>query len=495
MENITKSFGGVHALNNVSFKVKLGQIHALVGENGAGKSTLVKILAGACQKDQGNIKINSHMVNPTSPHVGRKLGIAIIYQEFALVPDLTVAENILLDHLSTKAGLMNWRKLYRKAAELINRIGFDIDPRAIAGRLSVASQQVVEIAKALSENARILILDEPTAVLAPRDVERLFEVLEKLKQQGTSIIYISHRLDEVFRIADRITVLKDGIVTGSFLPNEVTSDEIINLMIGRNLTTMFDRHEKKLGDEILRIIDLSKGRKVQNVSFSVRAGEILGLAGLVGSGRTETVRAIFGADEKTSGTIVLNGKTLKINSPADAVKAGIGLLPEDRKLQGAILSMSVRENVTMPGLQKAIAGIDIINETNEKKMTKKLIEKLAIKADTETSVEDLSGGNQQKVVLAKWFATNCKVLIMDEPTRGVDVGAKTEIYKLINTLAQQGLGIIVICSEMNELIGLCDSVVVFKDGRAQAVLNDKDISEENIMKLAIGEKETRQEFS
>ena len=495
MENTTKSFGGVHALNNVSFKVKPGQIHALVGENGAGKSTLVKILAGACQKDHGNIKINGSLVNPTSPHLGRKLGIAIIYQEFALVPDLTVAENILLDHLGTKAGLMNWPKLYRKAAELINRIGFDIDPRQVVGRLSVAYQQVVEIAKALSENARILILDEPTAVLAPHEAGRLFEVLEKLKQQGTSIIYISHRLDEVFRIADRITVLKDGIVTGSFLPDEVTSDEIINLMIGRKLKTMFDRRENKLGNEILRITDLSKGRKVQNVSFSVRAGEILGLAGLVGSGRTETVRAIFGADGKTSGKIVLNGETLKINSPADAVKAGIGLLPEDRKLQGAILSMSVRENVTMPGLQKAIAGIDLINKTKEKKITTELIEKLAIKAGTETSVEDLSGGNQQKVVLAKWFATNCKVLIMDEPTRGVDVGAKAEIYKLIKTLAQQGLGIIVICSEMNELVGLCDSVVVLKDGRTQAVLDDKAISEQNIMKLAVGEKESGQEFT
>jgi len=490
MNNITKTFGGVRALNDVSLKVGLGEIHALVGENGAGKSTLVKILAGACQKDKGSIKISGHEVSIANPHIGRKLGIAIIYQEFALVPDLTVAENIFLDRLGQKKGLINWQMLYSHAAELTKRIGFDIDPRTVVAELSVACQQVVEIAKALSENARILILDEPTAVLAPREVSRLFEVLRNLKQQGTSIIYISHRLEEVFKIADRITVLKDGFASGSFLREEVTSDKIISLMIGRKLTSMFPKRERRLGNEVLRVSGLSKGNKVRDVCFSLRAGEVLGIAGLVGSGRTETARAVFGVGGQARGKIVLDGSVLRIKSPADAVKAGIGLVPEDRKAQGAILSMSLRENVTMPRLIKAVAGLGLINKAKEKKTTGELIQRLAIKADsTEAKVEDLSGGNQQKVVLAKWFGTNCKVIILDEPTRGVDVGAKAEIYSLLSDLARRGLGIIVISSEMNELIGTCDRVVVMRDGRIQDVLEKEAVSEENIMRLAVGEKE------
>ncbi|MHC4475805.1 MAG: sugar ABC transporter ATP-binding protein [Planctomycetota bacterium] len=490
MDNITKSFGGVHALSGVCFKVRPGEIHALVGENGAGKSTLVKILAGACQKDEGDIKICGRHVNITSPHVGRKLGIAMIYQEFALAPDLTVAENIFLDRLGINAGLISWRRLHKNAAELTSRIGFDIDPRTVVGELSVAYQQVVEIAKALSENARILILDEPTAVLAPREVCRLFEVLAKLKQHGTGIIYISHRLEEVFKVADRITVLKDGVVTGSFLPDEVTSDDVISLMIGRELASTAGRQKKSVGDEILRISGLSKGKKVRDVCFSLRAGEVLGIAGLVGSGRTETARAVFGADGKTSGRIVLDGNVLSIKSPTDAVKAGIGLVPEDRKAQGVILSMSIRENVTMTRLFKAAAGLGLIRKAKEKKLTGELVERLAVKAgSTETKVEDLSGGNQQKVVLAKWFGTNCRVIILDEPTRGVDVGAKAEIYALISDLAKKGLGIVVISSQTSELIGICDRVMVMRAGRVEDVLEDKAISEENIMRLAIGERQ------
>jgi ribose transport system ATP-binding protein len=490
MNNITKAFGGVHALNEVSFKVRPGEIHALVGENGAGKSTLVKILAGACHKDKGRVKIFAREVNITNPHIGRKLGIAIIYQEFSLVPDLTVAENIFLDRLSTGRALINRRILYRNAAELIRRIGFDVEPGSLVAELSVAYQQVVEIAKALSENARILILDEPTAVLAPREVGRLFEVLEKLKEQGTSIIYISHRLEEVFKVADRITILKDGVVTGSFLRDEVTRDDVITLMIGRKLTSVPARQECRLGKEVLQVEGLSKGKKVRDVCFSLRAGEILGIAGLVGSGRTETVRAMFGADGNAKGKVVLDGCVLKIKSPADAVKAGIGLVPEDRKSQGVILSMSVRENVTMPALRRATAGVRLIRKSKEKRTTDELIKKLAVKAgNTDTKVEDLSGGNQQKVVLAKWFGADCKVIILDEPTRGVDIGAKTDIYNLIGDLARSGLGIIVISSETNELVGICDRVIVMKDGRIQGVIGRKEFSEENIMRLAIGEKE------
>jgi ribose transport system ATP-binding protein len=490
MNNITKAFGGVHALNEVSFKVRPGEIHALVGENGAGKSTLVKILAGACHKDKGRVKIFGREVNITNPHIGRKLGIAIIYQEFALVPDLTVAENIFLDRLNTGKALINWRILHRNAAELIRRIGFDVEAGSLVAELSVAYQQVVEIAKALSENARILILDEPTAVLAPREVDSLFEVLEKLKEQGTSIIYISHRLEEVFKIADRITILKDGVVTGSFLRDEVTRDDVITLMIGRKLTSVPARQERRLGKEVLQVEGLSKGKKVRDVCFSLRAGEILGIAGLVGSGRTETVRAMFGADGNAKGKVVLDGCVLNIKSPADAVKAGIGLVPEDRKSQGVVLSMSVRENVTMPALLRATAGVRLIRKSKEKRTTDELIKKLAIKtSNTETKVGDLSGGNQQKVVLAKWFGADCKVIILDEPTRGVDIGAKTDIYNLIGDLAHRGLGIIMISSETNELVSICDRVIVMKDGRIQGVIGRKEFSEESIMRLAIGEKE------
>jgi len=486
MTGISKSFGGVHALNDVSFEVRPGEIHALVGENGAGKSTLMKILSGAYQKDSGEIVIDGRPANISSPHVGRKLGIGIIYQDFALAPDLTVAENIFLDHLSRTGGLINWRELYRNAGELIRGLGFDINPRSLVADLTVAYQQVVEIAKALSENVGILILDEPTAVLAPRETARLFEVLRKLKQQDVSIIYISHRLEEVFEIADVITVIKDGAVTGTLDASEATTDEIINMMIGRQLTAMFPKRHGKVGDEIFRVESLNRGRKVKDVSFSVRAGEVLGIAGLVGSGRTETVRAIFGADAKDSGQVVLEHRPLRIGSPRAAVRSGIGLLPEDRKEQGAILSMSVRKNVTMPSLSRVTGVLGVVRQGREKRITQDLVDKLAIKtSSTETAVTDLSGGNQQKVVLAKWLGTECRLLILDEPTRGVDVGAKVEIYNIINELAESGLGIVVISSEMIELIGICDRVMVMREGRIRGILEKGQLSEENIMRLAI----------
>ena len=486
MTNITKSFGGVHALKDVSFKVRPGEIHALVGENGAGKSTLMKILSGAYRKDRGKIKIDGKEVNVTNPHLGRKLGIAIIYQEFALAPDLTVAENIYLDHLGGKKGLIHWSKLYRDAGQLIKSIGFDINPRSIVRDLTVAYQQVVEITKALSEKAKILILDEPTAVLAPRETEHLFEVLRKLKQQNVSVIYISHRLDEIFKIADIVTVIKDGAVTGTVNPADVSTDDVISMMIGRKLTAMFPKRDCKIGEEIFRVENINRGKEVRNVSFSVRAGEVLGAAGLVGAGRTETMRAIFGADPKDTGKITLDSRPLRINSPTDAVRAGIGFLPEDRKEQGTILSMSIRKNVTMPSLWSKFERFGFIKQAEEKKTTQELIEKLAIKTNsTETDVTDLSGGNQQKVVLAKWLGTNCRVIILDEPTRGVDVGAKVEIYNLINELAAAGLGLIVISSEMMEVIGICDRVLVMRDGRIQGVLEKDQLTEENIMTLAI----------
>jgi ribose transport system ATP-binding protein len=487
MIDITKSFGGVHALNNVSFNVKPGEIHALIGENGAGKSTLVKILSGAYRKDKGSIRIDGKNVNIANPHIARKLGIAIIYQEFALAPDLTVAENIYLDHLGTRIGLINWSELRQNAKNLASSIGFDINPRAVVAELSVAYQQVVEITKALSENARILILDEPTAVLAPREVQRLFEVLTNLKRQGVSIIYISHRLEEIFKIADRITVLKDGTVTGAAECGEVTMDDVINMMIGRRLTTMFPKRQSSIGQEIFEVEGLCRGSSVQGISFSVKAGEVVGIAGLVGSGRTETVRAIFGADRKDTGRITLDGTTLRIRTPGDAVNSRIGFVPEDRKQQGVILSMSIRENVMMPRLTKIIRAMGLIKKNRERRTTQDLIQRLSIKTSSaESHVTDLSGGNQQKVVLAKWFGANCRLLILDEPTRGVDVGAKIEIYNLINNLASSGVGILVISSEMIEVIGICDRVLVMNKGRIQGILERDQLTEKNIMRLAIG---------
>jgi ribose transport system ATP-binding protein len=481
MEGITKSFGGVHALRDVDFRARAGQVHAIVGENGAGKSTLMKILSGAYQKDDGQIKIDGEVVNIPNPHAGRKRGIAIIYQEFALAPDLTVAENIYLDHLSGRRGFINWKALYRNAGELISSLGFDINPRSKVEELSVAYQQVVEITKALSEDAKILILDEPTAVLAPREVERLFEVLRRLKAQGVSIIYISHRLEEVFRIADKITVLRDGAVSGAVQREQASTDDVINLMIGRKLTTMFPKRQCAIGEEVFKVEGLNRGREVRDVTFEVRAGEVVGIAGLVGSG-------IFGADKKDSGKIWLKGKPLKITSPKRAVQSGIGLVPEDRKEQGTILSMSIRENVTMPSIWKIMGKVGIIKRRKEKSITEGLIQKLAIKSrGTESKVADLSGGNQQKVVLAKWFGTECEVIILDEPTRGVDVGAKVEIYNLINELASNGLGIIVISSEMIEVIGICDRVIVMREGKIGAVLKKDELTEENIMRPAIGQ--------
>jgi len=486
MNNISKSFGGVHALNEVSFKVKPGEIHALVGENGAGKSTLMKILAGAYQKDEGIVKIFGSPMDISNPYMGRKLGIATIYQEFALVPDLTVAENIFLDHLSSRRGLINWTDLYTRADELVRDIGFDISPRAIVGELSVAYQQVVEITKALSEEAKILILDEPSAVLAPREVDRLLSIVKKLKMKDVSIIYISHRLDEVFKIADIITVIKDGLVSGTVSTKEVIADDIIKMMIGRKLTTLFPERKSQIGEEIFRVEDLNRGNKVKDVSFSVRTGEVFGIAGLVGSGRSETARTIFAADPKDKGTITLNNRVLRIRSPKDAVKSGIGLVPEDRKEQGAILSMSIRENVTMPNLKKVVGQIGFIKNAKERRITQQLIQELAIKSrSTEDTVTSLSGGNQQKVVLAKWFGTDCNVIILDEPTRGVDVGAKVEIYNLINKLAENGLAVIIISSEMVEIIGMCDRVAVMKEGQIQKILIKEELSEENIMRLAI----------
>jgi len=485
--NITKTFGGINALQGVSLRSKPGEIHALVGENGAGKSTLVKILSGACQRDRGTIKIDGNEVEISNPQNGRKAGIGIIYQEFSLVPDLSVSENIFLHTLGEKKIFVRWQEINRSAKELTDNLGFIIDPRDKIRDLSIASQQVVEIAKALSENVKVLILDEPTSVLAPHETSRLFEVLRKLKQQGVTIIYITHRLEEVFRIADLITILRDGSVTGNYPVSQITQEDIIKHMIGRKINAFYPERKTSPGKEIFRVQGICTRDKVKNISFSVREGEVLGITGLVGSGRTETVMAIFAADKKESGRIYLHDNELKLKSTTDALRSGLGLVPEDRKNQGIILSLSIEKNISISILNKLSDRLGFIRRYSERKNALEYMKNLSIKASgPETITSDLSGGNQQKVVLAKWLSVNCSVLLLDEPTRGVDVGAKVEIYNIINALAAKGLSIVLVSSEMMEVIGICDRILVIKDGEIRGELGRKDFSEENILKMTVG---------
>ena len=486
LNNISKTFRGIHALRDVSFNVAPGEIHALVGENGAGKSTLMKILSGAYQRDSGSIKIDGKPVEIRNPHDGRRHGVGIIYQEFALATDLTVAENLFLKNLSSGRGFINWPELYQRAQTLTRSVGFEIKPDALVRDLSVAYQHMVEITKEFSENVKILVLDEPTAVLAPGEVEQLFSILRRLKDQGMSFVHITHRLDEVFLIADRITVLKDGEVVGTVQRDEVSKDDIINMMIGRKLSTMYPRRTVAIGREMLKLEHVSDNGAISDISFSVRAGEVLGLAGLVGSGRTDVARAIFGAERIRSGKMWLDGKPVNIRSPRRAVDLGLGLVPEDRKNQGVILGMSIRSNVTMPSIDLVTTAFGIFKSRAERTLVEGLVSKLNIKTGgIDVEVADLSGGNQQKVVLAKWLGKHCKVLILDEPTRGVDVGAKFEIYTLINALAAEGLAIIMISSEMMEVIGMADRVLVMSQGRITGGLEGADITEENILRLSI----------
>jgi ribose transport system ATP-binding protein len=486
--NISKSFGGITALKDVSLKVKAGEIHALVGENGAGKSTLMKILTGAYSRDSGRISIDQEEVLIKNTHDSQKLGIGIIYQEFSLVPDLSVAENIFLHHFGGTGYWMKWSKIKKKSEKLLRSIGFKIDPSIKVGRLSVAHQQIVEIAKALSQKVNILILDEPSAILGPYEIQKLFETLTQLKKEGVAIIYISHHLSEIFKIADRVSVLKDGMLSNSLLVAETDKDEIIRLMLGRFLDTMYPLRDSTVGEEILKAESLTLAGKVRGVTLSIKAGEILGLAGLVGSGRTETVRLIFGADKMEKGTVFLSGKKINAKSPPKAVKRGIGMVPDDRKRQGIILPLSVKHNLSLSNFDRISDKLGFINARKERNFANELIRKLSIKTqDEDSAVEKLSGGNQQKVAIAKWINQQNKVLIIDEPTRGVDIGAKVEIYNLINELSKEQIGVILISSETAELIGICDRIIVMRDGQIQGELQKKDFSEEDILRLSIGE--------
>ena len=490
---IAKSFGGVRALKGVDFDVLGSEVHALLGENGAGKSTLMRVLGGEVQPSSGEVLIGGRHVELRDPRAAASHGIAVIHQELALAPDLTVAENIFLGELPS---VISWPGLKRRARALIERLGFDVDPGRQVGSLAVAHQQVVEIAKALSREVRIIVFDEPTAVLSTQDAERLHRIIADLRAHGVGIVYISHRLDEVFRISDRMTVMKDGLVAGTISAAEATMDGVIRLMVGRPLAAMFpDKGQRSIGAEKLAVRNLHAGRMVRDVSFSVRAGEIVGLGGLVGSGRTEVARLIFGADRLQSGSISLHGKQVRLHSPRDAVAAGVGLLPEDRKQQGVILDKPIRVNATMARLAPVVNAFGLLRIGKERRLVGELGATLRLKASSvDAPVSSLSGGNQQKVALSKWFHADGDIILLDEPTRGVDVGAKTEIYALVNRLAELGKAVLVISSEHQELFGLCDRILVMGGGRLRGELLPPDYNEEKLLSLAmigdIGDQET-----
>lgn len=485
--NIGKSFGGVKALKDVTVQARQGEIHALLGENGAGKSTLMKVLAGAHQKNKGIIKIDGHEVDIKSPQHSRKLGIGIIYQEFSLVPDLTVAENIYINSLGQKGFWINKAILNENASKLIKKLGFDISPQKEVRNLSIAQQQVVEIAKALSENVKILILDEPSAVLAPNETQKLFEILNTLKKQGVTILYISHRLEEIFQIADRITVIKDGATVKTVNTKDINQDGLITLMIGRSLDALFPKRHEFRGEDVLQVENL-KTNSIDDVSFSIKAGEVLGITGLVGSGRTETLQAVFGADPvQSSSKIYFNGKLLNIRNPKTAVDAGIGFVSEDRKNKGVILSLSIQDNICITNLKSISNTFGFISRKKENELTNRLIKKMDIRTiNVKNSVGKLSGGNQQKVAFAKWLGKPGNLIIIDEPTRGVDVGAKLEIYNIINELTQNGYAVLLVSSEMIEIMGMSDRILVMRSGKVQGVLEKDEFSEENILRLSIG---------
>ncbi|MCB4799041.1 sugar ABC transporter ATP-binding protein [Neotamlana laminarinivorans] len=489
MSGISKSFGVVSVLKNVNLKIKHGEIHALLGENGAGKSTLMKILSGVHQKDTGKVVLNGEEINPKNTHDGQVLGINVVYQELSLVNDLSVAENIYLHKLGASKFWMNWKEITQNAQKLIDSLGFKIDASATVRDLSIVQKQVVEIAKALSEDTKVLVLDEPTTVFDPQDAQKLFDNLNRLKNEGVSIIYISHHLEEIFKIADTITVLRDGVDTGTLAVAETNPDDVIKLMIGRELKDMFPKRKAVVSDvPVLEIKDLAgKDNLVHNVSFSVKPGEVLGIAGLGGSGRTEMAKLIFGAEKKKSGTIILNGKEVKTNSPVDAVALEIGFVSEDRKEEGVFLPLSIRKNISVTSFDAISNRFGFLDIKKEFSNVLNLIGKLNIKTpNSEVDVKNLSGGNQQKVALAKWLSIDSKVIFIDEPTRGVDVGAKVEIYNLINEVVKKGVGVVVISSDMPEIMGIADRILVMHQGTIYGELSKEQFSEENILRYSIG---------
>ena len=489
LKHITKLYPGVVALNDVSIEVRRGEILALVGENGAGKSTLIKTCSGAITPTQGEIVINGKSFTGMTPQTSEQNGIGVIYQEFNLVGDLSVAENIFLGRAIRKGMVIDLKAMERESKKILDSLNIKINPKTLVKTLSVGYQQMVEIAKAVSQNAKLLIMDEPSAPLTSAEVEAMFAIVDKLKAGGVSIIYISHRLDEIFRLADRITILRDGQYVTTLNTDETNKDELVKYMVGRQLTEVYPkRDEICVKDEVIFEAVNVSGNGDKNISFKIHRGEVLGLGGLVGAGRTEFAELMFGMRPKTAGKFIFKGKEISPKTPKDAIELGIGLVPEDRKKEGALLGMSIRCNINMPIYQRISKGT-VINEKKEEEIAQTYRKEISIKTPTlDQLVKNLSGGNQQKVILAKWLAADSELLIFDEPTRGIDVGAKQEIYTLINHLVEQGKTVLMISSEMEELMGMSDRILILAEGNMTGELNKSEFNQERIMQLASIEK-------
>jgi ABC-type sugar transport system ATPase subunit len=487
LRGVSKEFPGVLAVDGVDLEILPGEVHALAGENGAGKSTLMKILSQVERPNAGEVEISGEPVEFRGPGHAQRLGVAMVYQEFALAPHLSVAENLFLGREPTSVGFINRRAEKEKAAELLGRVGLDVDPGRLVSSLTVAEQQRVEIAKALAIEAKIVIMDEPTATLAEKETEELFEVIRDLSSRGISILYISHHLDEIFRIADRVTVMRDGKVVETKPTSELDEEELVNLMVGRQVGNLYPKPEVEVGEVLLRAGGITREGVLRNCSFEVRSGEILGFAGLVGAGRTELARAVFGADPIDSGRVELDGRALQIGSPQAAIDAGIGYLTEDRKGAGLALQLGVDQNITLANVPTKAGFLDL---GAEQRTAEDRSEQLDIQTPTtKRKVQLLSGGNQQKVVVAKWLEARARVLFFDEPSRGIDVGAKAEMFGLIGELAKEGRGIVLISSYLPELLNMCDRVVVLRGGEVVGGLNREEFSEERIVALATGVEE------
>ncbi len=485
LKNITKRYPGVVALDNVSLDIVKGEVHALVGENGAGKSTLIKTCTGAVVPTEGKVVIRGRDFSSLTPKMSEQLGVSVIYQEFNLVDELSVAENIFLGRAIHKNGIMIDRKaMAEKAAAIFEQFDIDIDPNALVGSLTVGYQQLVEIAKAISQNAQILIMDEPSAPLTAAEAESLYLMVEKLKANGVTIVYISHRMEEIFRLSDRITVLRDGQKIETLNTSDTNLDDLVKLMVGRELKETYPKRKHQISEEVLLEVENLSGNGVEDISLKIRKGEVLGLAGLIGAGRTELAELLFGVKQPTAGRIVLHGKEIHPRLPKEAIHEGIALVPEDRKKLGALLEVAIRGNISM-AIMERISRFFTVNKKEERRIAEYYKDAIRIKTPSiEQAIKNLSGGNQQKVIIAKWLSTEPTLVIFDEPTRGIDVGAKSEIYALVNSLVESGKAVLMISSEMEEVMGMSDRILVLKEGRISGELERKDFNQETIMGFA-----------
>jgi rhamnose transport system ATP-binding protein len=485
LKNMTKRFSGVEVLHEVSFSLRPGEVHALLGENGAGKSTLVKVMTGVHQPDKGEIYLDGKHVTFADTRESRQAGIAAIYQELSLFPDLDVAENIFVGRQPTTiGGRIDWRKLYADAGSLLESLGVHLDLKQKARSLSIAQQQMVEIARAFSINARILIMDEPTSSLTLNEVADLFRLVRRLRDEGTAIVFISHRLEELFELADRVTIMRDGSYVDTCLLQDVTRDDLIRLMVGRTITNLFPKQDVKAGDVILKVENLERAGSFRNVSFELRCGEILGMAGLVGAGRTNVARAIFGVEPATSGSIQIEGRKVAITSPQQAIKLGLAYVPEDRQLHGLIPAMNITSNISLPMLSR-YARRGWLQDKTERKAAYDAALQMEVRANNIWQMaRELSGGNQQKIVLSKWLSTHPRILILDEPTRGIDVGTKAAVHALMSRLASEGMAILMISSELPEILGMSDRVIVMREGHMTGHFSRAEATQEKIISAA-----------